>query len=127
MMMMTKKKNKKIKWKRGRKRNGRTVVRICLKLTHCQRLNLSETLVTRSYGATFPQVSGTNRVQRSVAERVSERMSAAERVNEQMSAAERTSERTSGPHFPLRRFWPLPNHSALRPFLFVFPRRVSPC
>ena len=57
--------------------NPCTVVRICLKLTHCHRLNLSETLVTRSYDADVP---------------TSER-------SEWTSAAEQTSGRTSGPLF----------------------------
>ena len=59
-------------------------------LTHFHRLNPSETLVTHSYGDTFPRVS----------ERVS-KQSAAERVSKRMSTAERTSERVA--HFSLRR------------------------
>ena len=51
-------------------------------------------LVNRSYGATFPRVSGVSEGARwSIAERVSERMS------ERTSAAERMSERTNGLFF----------------------------
>ena len=74
-----------------------TVVRNCLKLTHCHWLNLSETLATRSYGATFPRVSGAS--ERSVAERVSGRALRSERASEQVAL------------FPQRRFWTLLNHS----------------
>ena len=64
------------------------------KSTHFLWLNLSETLVTRSYGDTFPRVS----------ERVSGASEGASRASgalwsERTSAAERTSERTSGSFF----------------------------
>ena len=66
---------------------------------------LCETLVTRSYGDTFPRVSErVSGASEGASERGSKRASgvkwsAAERVSERTSAAERMSERTSGPFF----------------------------